>query len=152
MGMRHPRPVTSQTTITSTFHMWDSHDHQNGGLPTVGASRNEGQNIGVYFCDMLNCFVQETGQKMESVSFMQFQSILICMKRQNSFSVLPLSLNNSLRRYSGPSLPTHSAQNVNILFSPRLNLLLVCLLAFPPPSSVSQGNYILGGIILYNNH
>ena len=61
MGMRHPRPVTSQTTITSTFHMWDSHDHQNGGLPTVGASRNEGQNIGVYFCDMLNCFVQETG-------------------------------------------------------------------------------------------
>ena len=41
-GMRHPRPKTTMTTITSTFHMWQ--EEENGiGLPTVGSSATQGR-------------------------------------------------------------------------------------------------------------
>ena len=42
--MRHPqpRPVTSRTTITSTFHMRRAQDDQTEGLTAVGSSVREG--------------------------------------------------------------------------------------------------------------
>ena len=43
LAMRHPRPVTAQTTITSTFHMWGPGEADSGrGLTTIGASGAEG--------------------------------------------------------------------------------------------------------------